>query len=700
MGHARRRRETRHGGVGHAALPGQLPPVPDICEDRLVAEDLRRAYKQRFEADLDQEDYQVVRILDDLTPDRRAFLAALGGGVLLLVSVRAQDRDLPVRVQLTDDGRARAFTGKMEMGQGARTLLTQAFAEELGLPVDRVDLVMGDTALCPDDGGTWASITTPQTVPVIRKAAAAMRARGTGGSADLTPPAQWRTMGTSVRHVQGPAIVTGRRRYPSDLRTEGLQHAVVVRAPHHKARLRDADTRAAAAIPGVRIVRDGDLIAAVASTERRAREAAGRVHASWTPEPLTPQATWPDLYRKTAVPPTAQPQARYPPLLERGDVTAAMRGATTRRSSTYWVDPIAHVPLEPRAAVATWDAASDSVTVLSGAQAPFLVRQEVARALGIAETRVRIIVSDSGGGFGGKQRGECEVEAARVARAAGVPIRMAWTREEEFTCSYTRPAGLIEVESALDDQRRVAAMRFTTFNAGPAGLRPQYEIAHHWIGACRTQSDVRQGSYRSLAATANNFALESHMDEWAVALDEDPVAFRLRHIDDVRLREVVQATTRRFGWSTASARPRGRGIGFACNLEKDARLALCVEVEVTDRDVRVLRMVATGDFGAALNPDALQHQMSGALIQGLGGALWERVTFDTTSQQTRRLRDYRVPRFRDLPHMDVQILDRRDVEPAGAGESPITLTAPAVAAAIASATGQRRTSLPLTGREA
>ena len=134
---------------------------------------------------------------------------------------------------------------------------------------------------------------------------------------------------------------------------------------------------------------------------------------------------------------------------------------------------------------------------------------------------------------------------------------------------------------------------------------------------------------------------------------------------------------------------------MSCNLEKDARLALCVEVEVAGRDVRVLRMSATGDFGAALNPDGLQNQMTGAIVQGLGGALWEQVGYDGLGQQTRRLSQYRVPRFRDIPAMDVQLIDRRGVEPAGAGESPITLTAPAVAAAIHAATGERRRSLPL-----
>lgn len=657
-----------------------------------MAEDLRTAYKRRFDEDLEPECYEIVDILDTLTPDRRAFLKALGGGVLFLVTVRAQERDLPVRVQVAEDGTYRAFTGKMDMGQGARTLLTQAFAEELGVPVGQVQLVMGDTRLCPDDGGTWASITTPQTVPVIRKAAAAVRARRTGGSDALTAPARWTTLGQSVPNATSVAIVTGGKTYPSDVRVPGMLHACIVRNPHHKGRLASFDPAAAERVPGVRVLREGDLLAVVAADMGTARRAAALVTAEWVPSPLTAQDAWPTLFKKTAVEPVEQPRARYPPLLRRGDVVAALKEAARTQTASYWVPPIAHVPMEPRAAVAVWN--DEGVIVYSGVQAPFLARQEVAQAMAVPEARVRIIAADCGGAFGGKQRGECEVEAARLARLASAPVRVAWTREEEFTCSYTRPAGLLDVESGVDVAGRLVAMRFANYNSGAAGLPPQYDIPHHSFGFSRSTADVRQGSYRSLAAVANNFALESHMDEWAAALQIDPVQFRLRHITDVRLREVIETTAVRFGWS-APTRGNGRGVGMSCNLEKDARLALFVEVEVKGPAVRVVRMVATGDFGAALNPDALQNQMTGAIIQGVGGALWEHVDYDTTAQTTRRLSRYRVPRFSDVPTIDVQVLDRRDVEPAGAGESPITLTAPAIASAIFAATGVRRRSLPL-----
>lgn len=656
-----------------------------------MADDLR-AYKRRFEETLEPERYEIFDLLDTLTPDRRAFLKALGGGMFFLVTVRAQEQSVPVRVQVTDDGTYRAFTGKIEMGQGARTLLTQAFAEELGVPAGRVQLVMGDTLLCPDDGGTWSSLTAPQTVPVIRQAAAAVRAARTRSSDALTPPADWTVLGTSVPRVDGLAVVTGAKQYPTDILRPGLLHASVVRSPHHRASLVSYDAAAVEATAGIRVIRDGDLLAVVGPDRAAVREAAARITAQWKAEPLTAEEEWAAMFRKTAVPPVEQPKARYPPLLRQGDVDAGLRSAARTKTSTYWLPPIAHVPLEPRAAVAEWE--GDTVIVHGGAQAPFLVRQEVAQALGIPQSQVRIIAMDSGGAFGGKQRGECEVEAARIARLAGAPVRLAWTREEEFTCSYTRPAGLIDIESGIDADGRLIAMRFANYNSGAAGLAPPYRIPNAWVGFYRTRSDVRQGSYRALAAVANAFARESHLDEWAADLKADPLDFRLRHIEDARLREIVERTASRFGWGRARS-GSGRGVGMSCNLEKDARLALCVEVEADGGSLRVVRMVASGDFGAALNPDGLRNQMVGALIQGIGGALWERVTFEGTRQSTRRLSQYRVPRFSDMPDVDVQIIDRRDVPPAGAGESPITLTAPAIAAALFAATGIRRTELPL-----
>ena len=337
--------------------------------------------------------------------------------------------------------------------------------------------------------------------------------------------------------------------------------------------------------------------------------------------------------------------------------------------------------MEPRAAIAEWK--NGGVEIRSGCQAPFAVRGEVARALGIPEDKVRIIVSGPGGAFGGKQHGEVEIEAARLARAAGKPVKLQWSRQEEFTCAYHRPAGLVEIESAISQAGKLDAWVHRNYNAGAPGLPTPYDTPHVSCEFHRAPSPVRQGSYRSLASVGNVFARESHMDEWATLLKTDPIAFRLRNIADPRLKEVLE----KLG---------NAGGGMACTIEKDARIALRAEVEVAGRAIRVKRFTYIGDYGAVLNPRNLKKQIEGGLVQGIGGALFERVEFDGPVQTSRRLADYRVPRFSDVPEIRIELIDRREVPSAGAGEAAITLVAPAIANAVFHLTGRRLRELPLT----
>lgn len=615
---------------------------------------------------------------------RREFLQLLSGGAVLALPLGAAGA--PVRVRLAEDGVYEAFTGKIEMGQGARTLLTQALAEELQAPVEKIRLVMGDTDRVPDDGGTWASLTTPETVPAVRRDAAAFAGR------PLTEPARWRVLGTSVPPLHGRDVVTGGLRYCSDLRIEGMLHGRIVRPDAYRARLESYDAAAARKLAGVQVVREGDLLGVVARDAQTAARAAALIRAEWQAEPLPDPDALMRRLRETAVAPVEVKDTRYPPLIQRGDVDSALGAAHRRLSATYQTAPIAHAALEPRAAIAQWN--GGRLTVYCGKQAPFLIRSELAKAFGIPEARVRLIVAMPGGAFGGKQRGECEWEAAVLARAAGAPVRLAWTREEEFRIAYARPPAVIDIESGVDAAGRLAAWRFRNYNSGAPGLAPPYEIPHMSNEFWRAESPLRQGSYRALAATANNFARESHVDEWAQALGRDPVDFRLANLQDTRLREVIERGAALFGWGKRKA-GGGAGFGMACNLEKAARLALFVETEGAGPALRLRRIVAVGDFGAALNPDNLRNQMQGAIIQGLGGALWERLEFDGPAQRTRRLSQYRVPRFRDIPDIAIELIGRRETAPAGAGESPITLPAPAIANALFAATGERKRSLPL-----
>ncbi|WP_321473699.1 molybdopterin cofactor-binding domain-containing protein [uncultured Paludibaculum sp.] len=615
---------------------------------------------------------------------RRDFLKLLGSGGLLTLPITAAER--PVRVRQALDGLFDVFTGKIEMGQGARTLLTQAIAEELRVPVDRIRLTMADTDQVPDDGGTWASLTTPETVPAVRKDVAAFAGH------PLTEPKDWKVLGQSIPPLHGPAAVTGALQYCGDLRTEGMLHGCVVRPDAYRAHLESYDDRAARALPGVRIVREGDFLGVVAPDRHTALEAARLVQAQWKPDPLPSLAEMRESFRTKSVAPVEVRDTRYPPLIRQGDTDAALAGAHRKLHSSYWLPPIAHVALEPRAAIAEWH--DGALTVHCGKQAPFLVRAELAKAFGLPESKVRIVVTMPGGGFGGKQRGECELEAARLAKAAQAPVRLAWTREEEFWVAYSRPAALVEIESGVDAGGHLSAWRFRNYNAGAPGIKPPYAIAAMSNEFWRSETPLRQGSYRALAATANNFARESHVDEWAHALGKDPLEYRLANIEDARLKEALEKGAALFGWGRRKP-GNGRGFGLACNLEKLARLALFVETEGSARNLRIVRIVAMGDFGAALNPDNLKNQMQGALIQGVGGALWEQLLFDNRRQLTKRLSQYRVPRFQDVPDLRVEIIDRREIPAAGAGESSITLPAPALANALYTATGVRPYALPL-----
>jgi isoquinoline 1-oxidoreductase len=341
------------------------------------------------------------------------------------------------------------------------------------------------------------------------------------------------------------------------------------------------------------------------------------------------------------------------------------------------------------------------LTVWTGTQRPFGVREELAEAFHISEDKVRVIVPDTGSGYGGKHTGECAVEAARLARAAGKAVKLVWTREEEFTWAYLRPAGVIDIKSGVKSDGTITAWEFHNYNSGSSGIQTKYDIPNHDIRFHPSDSPLRQGSYRGLAATANHFARESHMDELADAVKIDPLEFRLKNIKDERLRDVLQAAAKAFGW--ARTKPvKGQGFGLACGFEKGGYIATCVEIAIekaprkkNNATVRIVRVVEAFECGAVVNPLHLKNQIEGAIVQAVGGALFEAIRFENGKILNSRFADYRVPRFSDTPLIEVVLVDRKDLPSAGAGETPIVGLAPAVANAIYNATGIRLRSLPL-----
>jgi isoquinoline 1-oxidoreductase len=373
---------------------------------------------------------------------------------------------------------------------------------------------------------------------------------------------------------------------------------------------------------------------------------------------------------------------------ETGDVDAALAAGKIRLSATYTTAYLAHVPLETRSALAEWR--DDRVTVWTGTQRPFGVREEVAEALGIEQDRVRVLVPPTGSGYGGKHATEAAVEAARLARATGRPVKVRWSRAEEFAWAYFRPASVIDVRSALGPDGRLAAWDFRNVNSGPFGIRSPYAIPNERLEYQPADSPLRQGSYRALAATANTFARESHIDELAHAAGADPLEFRLANLRDKRVAAVLNAAAEAFAWKPGAS-GAGSGMGIACGVDKGGRIATCVEVA----GASLTRIVTAFECGAIVDPDNLRNQVEGATVMGLGGALFEAVHFENGRPTNGSMTAYRVPRFSDVPPIEVILLDRRDQPSAGAGETPIIAIAPAIANAIFAATGRRIRSLPL-----
>jgi len=361
------------------------------------------------------------------------------------------------------------------------------------------------------------------------------------------------------------------------------------------------------------------------------------------------------------------------------------------------VQYIAHAPLEPRAAVAEWN--RDKLTVWTGTQRPFGVRDELAEAFRMAANKVRVIMPDMGSGYGGKHTGECAIEAARLSKAVGKPVKVVWAREEEFTWAYFRPAGWIEIKSGARRDGTLVAWEHHNYNSGPSGIDTPYNVANKTIQFHPAKSPLRQGSYRGLAATANHFAREVHMDELAHSLGIDPLEFRLKNMTDPRLRAVFQAAAERFGWGKSKP-AAGHGFGIAGGVEKGGYVATCAEVEVDSaKKVRIRRVVQAWESGAIVNPNGLKNQNMGAIVQAIGGALFEAIQFKDGRILNPHFAEYRVPRFSDIPEIDVVLIDRKDLPSAGAGETGIVGLAPAVSNAIFAANGTRLRNMPMATGE-
>ncbi len=690
---------------------------------------------------------------------RRKFLKIFGGGIVVTVSAndllalqeapsrRRFGRQLPndfnAFLRIGEDGRVSCFTGKIEMGQGVVTSLAQMLADELEVSLETVDMVMGDTDLCPWDMGTFGSMTTRFFGPPLRAAAAEARevllelaaerlavprkqltvsdgvvavsgdssrsvsyadlakgktiARRLDRKAVLESVKDFSTVGRPVNRLDAVSKVTGRAEFSGDIRRDGMVYARLLRPPAHGATLVDVDASGVEAVKGASVVRDGDIIAVLHATPDGAERAISRIKAEWkTPELNLNEDSIFDHLVKVA--PAGE-------VLDRGgDLAAGTAAATATVSATYLDGYVAHAPIETHTAVAEF--VDGRCTIWASTQTPFPLRSQAAEALGLPEEKVRIIPPLVGGGFGGKTYNQQAIEAARLAKKTGRPVQVAWSRAEEFFFDTFRPAAVVKIDAGVGEGGRIAYWDYTTYFAGARGADHFYDIPNHrtvaapggWRGGPGTHP-FATGAWRAPGNNTNTFARESHVDILAAQAGMDPVDFRLGNLADKKMRQVLETTASTFGWKKAPA-PSGRGQGVALGIDAGTYVGLAAEVAVdaTTGKIRVKRLVCAQNMGLAVNPEGATIQMEGCLTMGLGYALAEEVRFSGGQVLDTNFDSYEIPRFSWLPEIETVIIDARNDPPQGGGEPAIVVVGAAVANAVFDAVGARVYRMPMTAK--
>ncbi len=684
-----------------------------------------------------------------LPMDRRSFLK-LGGGILVLIAVpgsaagqpggRRLPEDFNAFLLIGEDGQVTGFTGKIEMGQGINTSLAQMLAEELNVPLERVKMVMGDTDLCPWDMGTFGSLTTRAFGPPFRKAAAEARAvlvqlaasklevpaeRLQVADGEVFDPVSGRrvaygelTQGRRiVRRVEGEAApetpsafsivgrpllrqdavekVTGAARYAGDIRLPGMLYARILRPPAHGARLLEVDTSAAEKIEGVRVVREGDLVAVLHPHPEVAEQALAAVKAKFEPAPAGPddESIYDHLLQHA---PAGEVVAQG------GDLAAGQAAAVLTAEESYLNAYVAHAPIEPHTAVAALQ--EGRLVIWASTQTPFRLKEEAAAALQLSPEQVRVMTPFVGGGFGGKSNNLQALEAARLAKLTGSPVQVAWSRAEEFFLDTFRPAAVVKIRAGIDRLGNLTFWDYAVYGAGERGSQQFYAIPNHrtvvygsgWRGR-EGGHPFATGPWRAPANNTNTFARECHLDILAQKARLDPVSFRLRNLKDPKLIGVLKAAADRFGWE-GKVSPSGRGIGVAMGVDAGTSVAHLAEVEV-DRStgrIRVKRVVCAQNMGLCVNPAGAALQMEGCITMGLGYALAEQIRFKNGTILDTNFDTYRIPRFSWLPEIETVIVEDRDSPPQGGGEPAIVCMGAVLANAVFDAVGIRLFHLPMT----
>ncbi|WP_448206772.1 molybdopterin cofactor-binding domain-containing protein [Azospirillum sp. sgz302134] len=609
-------------------------------------------------------------------------------------------------------------TALLNAAAQVRAILTDLAAQRLGVPADQLT-ARGGAIVAPDGRSLrYGELVTGQ--ELHREAAP---------DSPLKAPGAYTVIGQPLHRVDIPAKVTGGPAYVQDLRLPGMVHARVVRPPTHGGRLRDVDTAAVERMPGVlKVVRDGSYLAVIAEREFQAVTALRALAeaARWDPGPPLPDRA--TLYDSIETWP-----AEHRTILDRGP---AAPGAVKTLEATFRRPYQMHASIGPSCAVGLFQ--DGAVTVWTHSQGVYPLRKAIAEMLRMPADSVRCVHVEGSGCYGHNAADDAGADAALLARAfPGRPVRVQWMREDEHGWEPYGPAMVSKLRASLDASGRIVDWQYEVWsnphntrpgaagnllsaqyleqpfqppppkplpqpegggdrNAIPLYTLPAARVVHHFI----PEAPLRTSAARALGAYMNVFAIETFMDDLAVAAGADPVEFRLRHLEDPRARDVVTVAAERFGWAEA-ALPKGRGRGFAFarykNLAAYAAVAAEVEVERETGQARLVRAVAAVDSGQAVNPDGIRNQIEGGIIQSMSWTLFEAVDFGRDGVTSLDWSGYPILRFPSVPdRIDVHIIDRPGQPYLGTGEATQGPTSAAVANAVARAAGARIRDLPLT----
>jgi isoquinoline 1-oxidoreductase len=704
----------------------------------------------------DYRDFEPAEPSADLRISRRDFIKSTGSGIFLFFTIgelpslqqevqgRTMQPSLPTDfnafLKIGEDGRVSCYTGKIEMGQGPITSLAQELADELDVPLDAVDMVMGDTDCCPWDMGTFGSLTTRVFGPALRTAGAQARqvllelasenlkvpvsnlAAENGVVFDKTntlrrvsygqltegkkierlltqpavtkKPSEFKLIGKPTLRRDARGKVTGSANYAGDIQPPGMVYAKLLRPPAHGAKLLDVDLSEAKKVQGVQVIQEGDFVAVLHRYPDVAEIALSKIRAKFDkPKSGINDSTIFDHLLRVA------PEGRI--VANGGNLQEGERAATAIVEDTYLDGYKAHAPIEPHTAVVKIE--GNKATVWASTQTPFGARDEVAKELGFRPEDVRVITPFVGGGFGGKTRNLQAMEAARCAKLSGKPVQVAWSRKEEFFYDSFRPAAVVKVRSGITGGGRISFWDYHVYFAGERGSRQFYDIPHHstvahnssWVGAPGSHP-FATGAWRAPGNNTNTFARERHIDMMAAQAGVDPVEFRLQNLAEAKMKRVLQAAADKFGWKPAKA-PSGRGYGVACGIDAGTYVAAIAEVDAdkaTGR-VKVKRVVCAQDMGLVINPEGARIQMEGCVTMGLGYALEEDIRFKDGEILDVNFDTYEIPRFSWLPKIETVILDSKDDPSQGGGEPAIVVMGAVVGNAVYDVLGVSLRQMPM-----